>query len=126
MDVARLTKTGGGNMVLAGVNDCGTFTIAGGTVTLLNGDALNASGTTIIAADGTLDTTAANITQAILPQDRIDAAGWFRGVEPQHIYMVYDGSNVGLYCVAPLPEPTTSTLSLLALAALAASRRKTA
>ena len=62
--------------------------------------------------------------QAIHPQDRIDAAGWFRGVEPQHIYMVYDGSNVGLYCVVPLPEPTTSTLSLLALAALAARRRR--
>ena len=36
----------------------------------------------------------------------------------------FDGSNVGTVYIMVMPEPTTSTLSLLALAALAARRRK--
>lgn len=63
-------------------------------------------------------------TEAFAPDVRIDAAGWFRGVDAEHIYVTYDGSNVGLYCMVPMPEPTTGTLSLLALAALAARRRR--
>ena len=63
-------------------------------------------------------------TEPFTPDVRIDAAGWFRGVDAEHIYVTYDGSNVGLYCMVPMPEPTTSTLSLLALAALAARRRR--
>ena len=63
-------------------------------------------------------------TEPFTPDVRIDAVGWFRGVDAEHIYVTYDGSNVGLYCMVPMPEPTTSTLSLLALAALAARRRK--
>ena len=35
-----------------------------------------------------------------------------------------DGSNVGMVYIMTMPEPTTSTLSLLALAALAARRRR--
>ncbi len=35
-----------------------------------------------------------------------------------------DGSNVGMVYIMAMPEPTTSTLSLLALAALAARRRR--
>ena len=64
-------------------------------------------------------------TEAITPEMQVDAAGWFHGVEPEKYYVVYDGSNVGqvaIFCATP--EPTTSTLSLLALAALAARRRK--
>ena len=63
-------------------------------------------------------------TEPFAPDVRIDAAGWFRGVDAEHIYVTYAGSNVGLYCMVPMPEPTTSTLPLLALAALAARRRK--
>ena len=37
---------------------------------------------------------------------------------------VNDGSNVGMVYIMTMPEPTTSTLSLLALAALAARRRR--
>ena len=70
----------------------------------------------------TLDQT---YTEAITPEMQINAAGWFHGIEPEKYYVVYDGSNVGqvaIFCATP--EPTTSTLSLLALAALAARRRR--
>ena len=60
----------------------------------------------------------------ITPESLIDAADWFHGIAPQHMYMVYDGGNVGVYCMYSIPEPATSTLSLLALAALAARRRR--
>ena len=62
--------------------------------------------------------------QAIVPEDKIDAVGFFRGIVPECLYMTYDGDNVGVYCVAVMPEPTTGTLSLLALCALAARRRR--
>ena len=64
-------------------------------------------------------------TEAITPEMQINAADWFHGVEPEKYYVVYDGSNVGqvaIFCATP--EPATSTLSLLALAALAARRRR--
>ncbi|MCQ2371213.1 MAG: hypothetical protein MJ058_04060 [Akkermansia sp.] len=70
----------------------------------------------------TLDQT---YTEAITPTMQVDAADWFHGVEPEKYYVVYDGSNVGevaIFCATP--EPATSTLSLLALAALAARRRR--
>ena len=71
----------------------------------------------------TLDQT--TYTEAITPEMQINAAGWFHGVEPEKYYVVYDGSNVGqvaIFCATP--EPATSTLSMLALAALAARRRR--
>ena len=52
-----------------------------------------------------------------------DAKNWFHGFQPMQYYICYDGSNVGIRCV-PLPEPATGTLSLLALCALAARRRR--
>lgn len=64
--------------------------------------------------------------EAITPEMQLDAADWFKGLEPEQYYVVYDGSNVGQVAIfsAAAPEPTTSTLSLLALAALAARRRR--
>lgn len=51
----------------------------------------------------------------------LDARDIFTGLDSKHTYyMSYDGSNVSL----SIPEPTTSTLRLLALAALAARRRR--
>lgn len=71
----------------------------------------------------TLDQT---YSEAITPEMQLDAAGWFKGLDPEQYYVVYDGSNVGQVAIfsAVAPEPTTSTLSLLALAALAARRRR--
>ena len=64
--------------------------------------------------------------EAITPEMQLDAADWFKGLDPEQYYVVYDGSNVGQVAIfsAVAPEPTTSTLSLLALAALAARRRR--
>ena len=53
----------------------------------------------------------------------VNAVGWFHGFESMQYYICYDGSNVGLRCV-PLPEPTSGTMSLLALGLLAGRRRK--
>ncbi|MCQ2372204.1 MAG: hypothetical protein MJ058_09180, partial [Akkermansia sp.] len=53
----------------------------------------------------------------------VDAVGWFHGFQPMQYYICYDGSNVGLRCV-PIPEPTSGTMSLLALGLLAGRRRK--
>lgn len=58
----------------------------------------------------------------------LDASRVYKQLESQKYALVYNwgGSNVGTYTVAIyyVPEPATSTLSLLALAALAARRRR--
>ena len=54
----------------------------------------------------------------------LDAVGWFRGLDEGHYFIQWNGDNVGMVCVCPIPEPATGTLGLLALAALAARRRK--
>ena len=73
-----------------------------------------------------VDALTLSVTQydKITPELRIDAADWFRGIEPERFYMVYDGDNVGVYCMYSIPEPATGTLGLVALAALAARRRR--
>ena len=80
-----------------------------GTYGLFSGvDALTLAGTDIIDCKDPMS---------------VDAKNWFTGFEPMQYYICYDGSNVGIRCV-PLPEPATSTLSMLALCALAARRRR--
>ncbi|MDO4818231.1 MAG: sialate O-acetylesterase [Akkermansia sp.] len=54
----------------------------------------------------------------------MDASTIYTNLQAQTYYLVYDGSNVGMVAIGLIPEPTTSTLSLLALAALAARRRR--
>ena len=71
----------------------------------------------------------------------VDASEYFTNIEESNRYFlcyggapardsvgvlsaVNDGSNVGMIYIMTVPEPTTSTLSLLALAALAARRRR--
>ena len=58
---------------------------------------------------------------------QLDASEVYTNLESQKYAMVYNwGENVGTYTVAIyyIPEPTTGTLSLLALCALAARRRR--
>ena len=59
----------------------------------------------------------------------LDASQVFTNLNPQTYALVYNwtpvnGSNVGTIAITIIPEPTTGTLSLLALAALAARRRR--
>lgn len=70
-------------------------------------------------------------TEAITVEDAVDASTYFTNLNKGEFYLVYTGSgmngaNVGqVYLVAAsVPEPATGTLSLLALAALAARRRR--
>ena len=56
----------------------------------------------------------------------MDASTVYSNLNSQTFYVTYNGTNVGTYTLAIglVPEPTTSTLSLLALCALAARRRR--
>lgn len=59
--------------------------------------------------------------EAIAAGTVVNATDIFTGLNNEYTYyMSYDGSNMSL----SIPEPTTATLSLLALAALAARRRR--
>ena len=72
-----------------------------------------------------------NWTQAITLADAVDASTYFTNLENGKYYVIYTGvtnggANVGQVMLmgATVPEPATGTLSLLALAALAARRRR--
>lgn len=54
----------------------------------------------------------------------MDASDIYTNLQSKTYYLVYDGSNVGMVAIGFVPEPATSTLSLLALCALAARRRR--
>ncbi len=57
-------------------------------------------------------------------QDAVMASTFFANIENNSYVLTYSGGNVGFTMTANIPEPTTATLSLLALAALAARRRR--
>lgn len=66
-------------------------------------------------------------------ENNIDASQYFANLPEANYYICYSGSgsgetapggNVGTFYIFKAPEPTTGTLSLLALAALAARRRR--
>ena len=60
-----------------------------------------------------------------LESDRVLASSVFSNVENSSLYVTYHVvDNVGSLLVMNVPEPTTTTLSLLALTALAARRRR--
>ena len=68
-----------------------------------------------------------NWTQAITVEDAVDASTYFTNLEQGKYFITYTGgANVGQVMLmgATVPEPATGTLSLLALAALAARRRR--
>ena len=56
----------------------------------------------------------------------MDASSIYSNLQEKTYYLVYNPNhnNVGMVAIGFVPEPTTSTLSLLALAALAARRRR--
>ena len=64
-------------------------------------------------------------------KNNIEASQYFQNLQEDDYYLCYsgsgagpDGKNVGVFYIFKAPEPTTGTLSLLALAALAARRRR--
>ena len=71
-------------------------------------------------------------SQELTVDQQLDASQYFTNLEQGCFYLCYTGvqqsgdrSNVGtIYLYSMVPEPTTGTLSLLALAALAARRRR--
>lgn len=68
-----------------------------------------------------------NWTQAITVEDAVDASTYFTNLEKGQYFITYTGgANVGQVMLmgAAVPEPATGTLSLLALSALVARRRR--
>ena len=65
-------------------------------------------------------------------ENNIDASRYFSNLKESDYYICYsgangtgpNGSNVGVFYIFKAPEPTTGTLSLLALCALTARRRR--
>lgn len=61
----------------------------------------------------------------LTPDDAVLASDYFSNITSNNYVLTYTGANVGtLAIVMNIPEPTTATLSLLALAGLAARRRR--
>ena len=61
----------------------------------------------------------------LTPEDAVLASDYFSNITSSNYVLTYTGANVGsLAIVMNVPEPTTATLSLLALAGLAARRRR--
>lgn len=66
-----------------------------------------------------------HFTAPITLEVQVDAADYYNNLARGQYFLVYDGSNVGNVAIfSTVPEPATSTLGLLALAALAARRRR--
>ena len=126
LDGATLDVNGGGDNALTLGSQ---FGIAGGTLVTL--DDATVTALEGLQIGGTLD-----LVKALSPQDQLtylsdDYDGmWFdqlfeRTDNVHGDYKVYaTGESFGLTKVSDVPEPTTGTLSLLALAALAARRRR--
>ena len=58
-------------------------------------------------------------------QSRVQASAMFSNMQDENVYLEYHFiNNVGSLVVLRIPEPTTATLSLLALAGLCARRRR--
>ena len=74
--------------------------------------------------------TSTTTTDAITIEDKLDASTVFSGLGKDDFWLTYtgsaDGGIVTLVAQRDVPEPTTATLSLLALMGLAARRRRKA
>ena len=77
------------------------------------------------------DTPYSEIEYVMGSDANIEASQYFQNLQEDDYYLCYsgsgagpDGKNVGVFYIFKAPEPTTGTLSLLALAALAARRRR--
>ena len=57
-------------------------------------------------------------------EERVLAAPYFSNLNNDNFVLTYSGGETGIFGIAMIPEPTTATLSLLALLGLAARRRR--
>ena len=90
---------------IKGMSEDGTVNLFTGVDALYLGDSTTASGALDATSGVNLDT-------------------YFNFEGASDYYLGYDGQNVYAGVMQAVPEPTTATLSLLALAALAARRRR--
>ena len=147
---ANLVMEGGSKLDVRNTNGAGL--LMGSTVTLSTGMTLNdysadwatwKEGTKYVLFTGVdgLDIGGDMMAGTLDYTQWVDAKEYFSNIEESNRYFlcyggapdqnakgiltaVNDGSNVGMVYIMTMPEPTTSTLSLLALAALAARRRR--
>ena len=98
-----------------------------GSITLMGTLTL---GSNLVLADGMLNSDTLTLFTGVTAltlgttayTDMVDASTVFSGLEQGTYNLVYSNNTVSL--TASIPEPTTATLSLLALAGLAARRRR--
>ncbi len=62
--------------------------------------------------------------EAISVEERVLAAPYFSNLNNDNFVLTYSGGETGIFGIAMIPEPTTATLSLLAMLGLAARRRR--
>ena len=137
--VGAVTLKDGANMVVAGDSKTGALTLEGGTITFMEGatlDSTSVSGlekvtiTLKVSADTFADVVDGNgyaeTLFTVADTSALDNTTIFvatEGKDAQQVQVKQD--DAGNVTVGQLvPEPTTATLSLLALAALAARRRR--
>ncbi len=77
---------------------------------------------------GTVEATLAMAADALVEEQPLiagyDASNYFSTLSVGEYALVFQNSALYIQATAPIPEPTTATLSLLALTALAARRRR--
>lgn len=127
---ANLTLTTGSTLELAegGLSMGGTLTLQEGitlgedTLERIHSLSMGESTTLFTGLDGL--TLGNSEYKSITTEDSVLAAPYFSNLESNYI-LTYTGTNDGsLNITMMIPEPTTATLSLLALAGLAARRRR--
>lgn len=133
LNTACLTLADGATLEMRGL-EAGAVTLSGA---LTFGSGLQ-MGESLLASVGALDygetlnlftgLSGVNLPVAVdTESSRVLASSVFSNVQSDTLYVDYRViDNVGTLLVANVPEPTTATLSLLALAALAARRRRKA
>lgn len=134
---AALNLSEGATVTMAGALSLGDNALSMGSLTL-SGDLMNAilgmtEGTTVnLFTNVTALTLNGALSDSLTEASNQDLSSFLTGVDTGKYYLGYENNTVYAGLVTPdapvidptVPEPTTATLSLLALAALAARRRR--
>lgn len=134
---AALNLSEGATVTMAGALSLGENALSMGSLTL-SGELMNAilgmtEGTTVnLFTNVTALTLNGALYDALNEASNQDLSTFLTGVDAEKYYLGYENNTVYAGLVTPdapvidptVPEPTTATLSLLALAALAARRRR--
>ena len=127
LEEATIAATLDADLIL---EDNSTFTLDGGLIDMANNNVTLGDGVTLIvrnldSADDDMVTLFTNINELSIDNKAAESGAITMNINGVEQEVTYDATN-GIIKVSAdaIPEPTTATLSLLALAALAARRRR--